>query len=236
MRVGETPGRLGILLTLLAVALCTALIFAVPALHEAVGNALQGDTDQLRSDLREHSAGRLILIGVIVAHAIVWYPAEIANAAAGVVYGFWGAILLVLPAWLAANLGAYAIGRHAGRPLLHKLVGRERFGRAEAAIERGGIPALLASRLIPVMPMSIVGYVAGAARVPLVPFAWTTFVGTLPLTAAAVLLGSRIDELSLTDPVLYLITVPFLILLALSRPLARRMRLTGTLRDREKAG
>ena len=224
--MGETPGRLGIIVTVVAVALCAVVVLTVPVLRDAMGNALHGDTDQLREDLHDHSAGVLILIAVILAHAVVWYPAEIANAAAGVVYGFWPAMLIVLPAWLAANIGAYYIGREAGRPLLHKLAGKERFERLERAIRRGGLPVLLAARLIPVMPMSIVGYVCGAARVPLFPFAWTTLVGTLPLTAAAALLGARIDELSLTDPVLYLATVPFILLLFLARPLARRMRLS----------
>ena len=55
-------------------------------------------------------------------------------------------------------------------------------------------------RLIPILPFSLVSYAAGAARVPAWRFVWTTAVGYLPITAIAVYLGSRIEELSLTDP------------------------------------
>jgi uncharacterized membrane protein YdjX (TVP38/TMEM64 family) len=69
-----------------------------------------------------------------------------------------------------------------------------------------------------------VGLVAGAARVPLWRFTWTTVVGFLPLTVVITLLGSRLEDLSLRDPVLWLALVPLLVLVAVSRPLARRMR------------
>ena len=67
-------------------------------------------------------------------------------------------------------------------------------------IERGGVPLLLALRLIPIVPFSLVCYAAGAARVPLWRFIWTTLVGYLPITALAVYFGTRLEGLSLTDP------------------------------------
>ena len=50
-------------------------------------------------------------------------------------------------------------------------------------IERGGATLLLAMRLIPILPFSLVSYAAGAARVPAWRFVWTTAVGYLPITA-----------------------------------------------------
>jgi hypothetical protein len=38
------------------------------------------------------------------------------------------------------------------------------------------------------------------------------------------LLGSRLEDLSLRDPLVWLALAPLVVLLALSRPLARRMR------------
>ena len=38
----------------------------------------------------------------------------------------------------------------------------------------------------------------GSARVPLWTFIWTTAIGYIPITALFVLLGSRLEELSLT--------------------------------------
>ena len=67
-------------------------------------------------------------------------------------------------------------------------------------IERGGATLLIAVRLIPIVPFSLVSYAAGAARVPPWRFAWTTAVGYLPITALAVYFGTRLEGLSLTDP------------------------------------
>ena len=219
------PVGLGLAATALAVAAGAALVLAVPELREAAGSALSGDAGALREQLRAAGAGGVaLLLGLMLVHAVVWYPAEIPTAAAGFVYGFWLALPLVVAGWLLSALGTYALGRHAGRPLLRRLAGMERFRRAEEALARGGAGALLAARLIPVVPFSLVGLIAGAAHVPVWRFAWTTVLGFLPLTVVITLLGSRLEELSLRDPVLWLALVPLLVLLAASRPLARRMR------------
>ena len=55
-------------------------------------------------------------------------------------------------------------------------------------------------RLIPILPFSIVSYAAGAARVPTWRFLWTTAVGYLPITAIFVYFGTRLEGISLTDP------------------------------------
>ena len=87
----------------------------------------------------------------------------------------------MLAGWLLSALATYAIGRGAARPLLQRLAGEERLEEGARLVERGGITALLAARLIPIVPYSAVGYVAGAAQVPLWRFAWTTVVGSVPL-------------------------------------------------------
>ncbi len=70
------------------------------------------------------------------------------------------------------------------------------------------------------MPFSFSSYVAGSARVPLWTFFWTTFVGYIPLTALFVLLGSRLEELSPTDPVIWAGVAAMIGLLLVTRKLA----------------
>jgi uncharacterized membrane protein YdjX (TVP38/TMEM64 family) len=223
----EPPtSRLAIALTLAGVAVVVALVLLVPALHDAAGAALRGDTGALRSQLRDLGAwGVVVLLGVMLAHCVLWYPAEIPTAAAGFVYGFWQAMPIVLGGWLMSAVATYFMGRFAGRPALRRIAGERRFDRVEQAIARGGVPVLLAARLVPVVPFSLTGYVAGAVRVRLWTFAWTTMVGFLPLTIVVTLLGSRLEELSLSDPLLWAALVPLAGLLLFAKPLAARMRL-----------
>ena len=167
-----------------------------------VGDALTGDTESLREDLNE-PAGALIVLALALLHSVVWYPAEILDAAAGYVFGFWVATPLVMGGWLLNGLVCWLVGRNVARPLLVRWLGEERFGRYEDAVARGGVTLLIGMRLVPVVPFSLFSYAAGSARVPLGRFLWTTAVGYLPLTALFTYLGSRLEELSLDDPLLW---------------------------------
>lgn len=203
MSEGEKPrlplAEIGVTL---AGVLAIALVFlAVPELRQSFTAALHGDSDEVRHQVKSLGvAGPLLLVGLCLIHAVVFYPAEIVDAAAGFAYGFLPALLLVSVGWLLSGMVCWAVGRSVARPLLDRWLGAARFERAERAIERGGAPLLLAMRLIPILPFSIVSYAAGAARVPAWRFAWTTVVGYLPITAITVYLGSRLEGLSLTDP------------------------------------
>ncbi|WP_354700948.1 hypothetical protein DSM112329_01241 [Paraconexibacter sp. AEG42_29] len=222
---GGHDGWLGVLLSLVAIAIAAAVVLAVPALREAAGHAMDGDGGDLRQQLRDLGAtGVLVLIAVMLIHAVVLFPSELVTATAGLVYGFLGALPLVIGGWMASALLTYWLGQHAGRPLLQRIVGRSRLEQAEALVHRGGAGGLLAARLVPIVPYSLVGYVAGAARVPVGRFMWTTLVGSLPLTVMVIALGTRLEEFSLSDPVVWLMVVPLLMGALAVRPLARRMK------------
>lgn len=184
-------------ITLAGVALLAGLVLAIPELHEAALAAIHGETDKVQSEIASLGiAGPLLILVLTLVHAFVFYPAEIVDAAAGLAYGFLPALLLVMAGWLLSGLACFFVGRSVARPLLDRWFGAERFERIEARIERGGAKALIAARLIPIFPFSIVCYAAGAARVPVWRFTWTTAVGYLPITALSVYFGTQLDLLS----------------------------------------
>ncbi len=201
-------------ITLAGIALMAALVLAVPALREAFSAAIQGDHAEVREEIDGLGAwGPLLILGLTLIHSVVFYPAEIVDAAAGYAYGFFPALLLVMSGWMLSALLCFAIGRSVARPLLDRWVGAERFERIEAAIERGGVTLLIGMRLVPIFPFSIVCYAAGAARVPIWRYLWTTAVGYLPITAISVYFGTRLEGLSLTDPLVIGTGIGLLVLL-----------------------
>jgi uncharacterized membrane protein YdjX (TVP38/TMEM64 family) len=201
--------------TVVGVVLLGLLVLAVPPLRDAFSAALHGDSAEVRGQINSlGAAGPLLILALTLVHAVVFYPAEIVDAAAGFAYGFFPALLLVMTGWLLSALLCFAIGRSVARPLLDRWVGAERFERIEAAIERGGVTLLIAMRLVPIFPFSLVCYAAGAARVPLWRFVWTTAVGYLPITAISVYFGTRLESLSLTDPLVIGTAAGLLALLA----------------------
>jgi len=209
--------------TLAGIAFLAALVLGIPSLRHAFEAAIQGDTGEVRHQINELGAGGpLLILALTLVHTVVPYPAEIVNAAAGFAYGFFPALGLVTVGWMASALLCYWVGTRVARPLLDRWFGEERFERFEGMIERGGVTLLLALRLIPIVPFSLVGYAAGAARVPLWRFVWTTVVGYMPITAIAVYFGTRLEGMELTDPLVIASVVALLALLLLGNWIVRR--------------
>ncbi len=210
-------------ITVAGIAVLAVLTLAIDPLHEAVSAALRGDNAEVRRQIdRLGVAGPLLILALTLLHSVVFYPAEIVDAAAGFAYGFFPALALMTLGWILSGLICWAVGRHVARPLLDRWLGEERFERVERAIERGGPSLLIAMRLVPILPFSIVSYAAGAARVPAWRFAWTTGLGYLPITAIAVYFGTRLEGLSLTDPLVFGSAFALLALLGIGHWAARR--------------
>jgi uncharacterized membrane protein YdjX (TVP38/TMEM64 family) len=222
---GWRPPLAEIAITLAGVALLAGMVLAIPELRHAFGAAIRGDTAEVRTELDSLGvAGPLLILALALIHAVVFYPAEIVDAAAGFVYGFFPALALVMVGWMLSGFLCYAVGRSVARPLLDRWFGSERFERLEAMIERGGATLLLAVRLIPIVPFSLVCYAAGAARVPPWRFAWTTVVGYLPITAIAVYFGTQLESFSPGNPVVLGSAAALLALLFLGQLVVRRQR------------
>jgi uncharacterized membrane protein YdjX (TVP38/TMEM64 family) len=210
-------------ITVAGVVFLAVLVIAIDPLHEAVKAAFQGDNAEIRHQIdRLGAAGPLLILLLTLLHAVVFYPAEIVDAAAGFAYGFFPALALMTVGWVLSGLLCWAVGHRVARPLLDRWFGAERFERVEGAIERGGPTLLLAMRLVPILPFSVVSYAAGAARVPLWRFIWTTALGYLPITAIAVYFGTRLEGLSLTDPLVLGSAAALLALLAIGHWAMRR--------------
>lgn len=211
--------------TLAGIALVGLVVVLVPELRHAFSAALHGDTEEVRSQIEGlGAAGPLLVLLLTLIHTVVFYPAEIIDAAAGFAYGFAPALALMMFGWLLSGLLSYAIGASVARPLLDRWLGAERFERTESMIDRGGATLLLAVRLIPIVPFSLASYAAGAARVPLWRFCWTTVVGYLPITAISVYFGTQLEGFSLGNPVVLGSAAGLLALLFLGQLVVRRQR------------
>jgi len=211
------------LATVLALLALGGLLLALEPVRDAFAAVVRGDTSRLRDQLaREGAAAALVLVGLALMHVVVPFPAELPTAAAGFALGFAVAMPLMLAAWLVSGLVAYAVALQAGRPALRRVAGLERLERVESFVARGGARGLLIARLIPFVPFNLVCFASGATRVPLGRYTWTTLVGLVPLTTLTVLLGSRLQEPSLSDPLLWGTLVALLVTIAAAGPVGRR--------------
>jgi uncharacterized membrane protein YdjX (TVP38/TMEM64 family) len=223
--------RLELAAGIAVIMLGVAIIVAVPQLRHCVSLCLHGQFGGLRSYIRSLGVGGvLLLLGLMLAHAIVFYPSEIVTTTAAYVYGFGPGLALVVAGWLVSALLSYALGRSVGRPLLRVVLG-QRFRSMERGMARGGTALLLSSRLIPIVPFALVGYAAGATNTSIWRFSWTTVLGYLPLTVAVAYLGSRAQTLSASNPLVWAAAATLVALLSGEWVLRHRRR--GAADDRD---
>lgn len=135
-------------------------------------------------------------IALMVAHSFLPFPAEVVALANGMVYGpLWGAVIT----WVGAMLGAataFALGRALGRPfVLRALPERHRRALDAWSLRQGG-PALLASRLVPVIAFNLINYAAALTPISWWTFLWATGLGILPLTILLSVLGENVLDMS----------------------------------------
>ncbi len=210
-------------ITVAGCALLAILVLAVPALRHASIAAIHGETSEVRHQIKSLGAwGPMIIIGLAAIHSVVPYPAEIVNAAAGFAYGFFGGLGIVVIGWMISALICYWFGTGVARPLLDRWFGAARFARFERMVQRGGVTLLIALRLLPIVPFSLISAAAGAARVPFPRYCWTTAVGFLPITALAVYFGTRLEGIRFTDPAVIGAVVGVVLLLLVANWIIRR--------------
>ena len=213
------------LISLFALVVLAAACLLIQPLRDALGAAAHGDLAALRHQLRATSiAGPVLLVGLVLAHTLVPFPAELPTAAAAYLYGFAAALPLMAVSFLASALIAYALARHLGRPVAQRLLGQRRVVDGEALVARGGTRALIGLRLIPLVPFALVCAVCGLARVPLRRYIWTTLAGMAPQLILVSLFATRLQHPSLSDPLLWAAAGGFLVLVLIGPPLLRRMR------------
>jgi uncharacterized membrane protein YdjX (TVP38/TMEM64 family) len=198
------------------------VIVAVPWLRHSFVLCLHGNFAGLRIYIKSLGAGGLaLLIGLMLMHAVVYYPTELVSATTGFIYGWLPGLAIALGGWLLSALLSYLLGRLLAGPLLRSLLGG-RYDAFERAVERGGTGLLLSYRLIPIVPFSFMGYAAGAVGTNVWTFAWTSVVGYLPLTAAITYLGSQARSLSLSNPLVWVAIVLLLGLVVAAQAIERR--------------
>lgn len=224
----KAPRWYPVALVVATIAVGALLVAVVPWLRHAVSLTLDGNFAGLRQYIRGLGVGGpILLITLMVMHAVVYYPSEIATATAGFAYGWLGGLAIAMTGWILSALVSYAIGRWVGAPLLRSVLGA-RYRRFEHAVRGADNYLLISARLIPVVPFSFVGYAAGAAGIGVWRFTWTTAVGFLPLTIVVSYLGSQAKTLPVDSPWLWLAVVALVGLLVLGHVHSRRRQSSPT--------
>lgn len=157
----------------------------------------------------------------IIAFALSFPVAPLIGIAAGALFGFWPALLLVWPAQTIGSTLAF-LGT---RRWLKGFVSR-RLARRIAALEsdRRSTTALLAIRLNPLIPYWPVNLALGATDLPTGRFALITAIGLLPATLVYAEAGTRLASLRSLGDIVSPALIGWMLLASLSSLAVGRAR------------
>ncbi len=145
-----------------------ARLFALVAILAAAGvtAAVVGLPDAQQIRMRSTAAGPAapVFFGLLYATVtLLPLPKNVFAALAGVLFGLvLGVVVVLLAAFLGA--AAFALSRVLGRDAVERITGA-RVARVDALLNRRGIPAVIAVRLVPILPFTAINYAAGLTSV-----------------------------------------------------------------------
>jgi uncharacterized membrane protein YdjX (TVP38/TMEM64 family) len=180
----------------LAIALVGAIFVMLTLAWQVTGLSGLAEPEQVQ-ELMSVAAGKrwaaaVVLMAFVVGGAVA-FPVSIMILATAAVFGPWlGLLYATAGAWTSA-LVMYGIGTRFGQEALSRLLGT-RWDRAREHLHRRGLLAVVAVRVVPVAPFTLVNLAAGAAGVRLVDFVVGTVLGMGPGLVAMAFLGDRIVQ------------------------------------------
>ena len=111
---------------------------------------------------------------------------------AGVLFGTVLGIVLSLTATTVAAVMSLTVVRFFLRDWIAPTLTHPAAARINSRLEERGWLAILSLRMIGPVPFSILNYVAALTRVKVIPFAFATFVGSLPGTVLVTIFGDTL--------------------------------------------
>ena len=175
----------------------TALVAALFLANSSVGLSWIGHYQEFPGKIRELGVfGQLAIIGLMIIHSFIPFPAEFVALAAGNVYGTVHGTILT---WIGAMFGAtlsFGLTRVFGQPFVNWALPSRQLKLLDKWTDDQGASTLLISRFIPLIAFNLINYAAGLTKVSWWTFLWTTGLGILPLTALVVHMGGQMQELS----------------------------------------
>lgn len=143
--------------------------------------------------------GPVAFVALFVAASLVAIPGSVLFVAGGLIFGaLWGIVWVSLASVLAAAL-CFLIGRYFARDALEASLGHNpRFVRLKDLTERHGALIVAITRLVPILPFTLLNYGFGLTRVPFATYLFWTWLCMLPVTVLIVV-GSDAVRLALAE-------------------------------------
>ena len=179
------------ILLLAAVILAGTVVWSSTA---ASGLVTRESIQSFLTSVAESGWAPLWVLAIYVTGGLMAFPVVVLIAATAATFGPLFGFVYALTGVLASALVTFFIGASMGRNAVRSLLGT-RWDRARRAIDRRGILALAAIRMVPIAPFSLVNLIAGACSISVFDYVAGTLIGMLPGLIAMSALGYQITAL-----------------------------------------
>lgn len=130
---------------------------------------------------------------------VFFLPGSALTVGAGAIYGFWGGTLLVTFSSTVGAVVNFLTARYLLRAfVLRHLSHSRKFLALDHAIEREGAQVVFVSRISPVVPHSLVSYIAGVTKISFWKFSLASFLGFIPISVAYSYAGALLGAVART--------------------------------------
>jgi uncharacterized membrane protein YdjX (TVP38/TMEM64 family) len=143
--------------------------------------------------VRGETLAPLAVVGTFLLGTLMMIPITLLIVVTALTFDTLPSFLYAVSGSLAGALVTFAIGRALGRDLVRRLSGSW-VNRVSKRLSRSGMAAVVAARVLPLAPFTIVNLIAGASHIRWRDYALGSFLGLLPGVAAITLFESRLEN------------------------------------------
>jgi phospholipase D1/2 len=158
----------------------------------------EGALEQAAEWIRSSSLAPLWILLAYVTASLAAIPITLLIVATALVFGPFTSFAYALTGSLAGAAVGFAVGRAVGRRAVRAVAGR-RLNHLSRHLARRGLLAIVAVRVLPVAPFTVVNLVAGASYIHPRDFMLGTLIGMAPGLVAVTLFSDRLFSV-LHDP------------------------------------
>ena len=152
----------------------------------------------LAEPLRASAAGPFLWSLIFIVAGLLMVPLTVLIVASALLFGPVVGSAVSLAAGVSCSVAGYWLGRSLWRDTVRRLAGA-RLNRISREVGKQGLISVIAVRLVPIAPFTVVNMVAGASHVELRDFAVGTLLGMVPGVIGFSLLSNRAAA-AVTDP------------------------------------
>ncbi len=134
-------------------------------------------------------AGPVLYAAVYAALTLTPAPATVLSIGAGLLFGLYGGVAVVVAGALLSAGGGFALSRVLGRGAVER-VDSDRLRRLDDLFRRRGLLAVIGVRLVPLLPFAALNYACGLTALRTRDYLLGTAVGILPGATAYVAIGA----------------------------------------------